>query len=458
MPAQIVEKSGEGLSRVYNITVPANDLVTKLEAKIAEIAPKMQLKGFRPGKVPPAHVKRMYGKDLMGEIVQETLTETNDKIFNDNNIRPAGQPELKAESDMDQVIAGKADLTYELAVELIPDFDLIDASKIKLSKPVYEPADAEVDEALAELAGQNKAYESRTGKSVKAKKDDQVVIDFIGRLDGEAFEGGAGTDTPLVLGSNSFIPGFEDQLVGAKAGDTVTVKVKFPEDYGAQTLAGKDAEFEVTVKDVKAPVDRAVDDSLATDLGVESLDKLKELIRANLAQQYANTSRFKLKRALLDALDEGHSFDLPPRMVEAEFGGIWQQVKQDEEREGRSDEDKDKSEDELKAEYRKIAERRVRLGLVLAEIGRKNNVTVSDQEVGQAMQQEAINMARQYGMQPQQVFDMLRQNPNAAAQIRAPLFEDKVVDLLFGQAKVTDKKVSKEELLKEDDLPVGYGG
>ena len=187
MPAQIVEKSGEGLSRVYNITVPANDLVTKLEAKIAEIAPKMQLKGFRPGKVPPAHVKRMYGKDLMGEIVQETLTETNDKIFNDNNIRPAGQPELKAESDMDAVIAGKADLTYELAVELIPDFEVIDASKIKLSKPVYEPADAEVDEALTELAGQNKAYESRTGKSVKAKEDDQVVIDFIGRLDGEAF-------------------------------------------------------------------------------------------------------------------------------------------------------------------------------------------------------------------------------------------------------------------------------
>ena len=209
---------------------------------------------------------------------------------------------------------------------------------------------------------------------------------------------------------------------------------------------------------VKAPVERAVDDSLATDLGIESLDKLKELIRGNLAQQYANTSRFKLKRALLDALDEGHSFDLPPRMVEAEFEGIWQQVKQDEEREGRSDEDKDKSEDDLKAEYRKIAERRVRLGLVLAEIGRKNNVTVSDQEVGQAMQQEAINMARQYGMQPQQVFDMRRRNPNAAAQIRAPLFEDKVVDLLFGQAKVTDKKVSKEELLKEDDLPAGYGG
>lgn len=297
MPAQIVEKSGEGLSRVYNITVPANDLVTKLEAKIAEIAPKMQLKGFRPGKVPPAHVKRMYGKDLMGEIVQETLTETNDKIFNDNNIRPAGQPELKAESDMDAVIAGKADLTYELAVELIPDFDLMDASKIKLDKPVYEPADAEVDEALKELAGQNKAYESRTGKSVKAKKDDQVVIDFIGRLDGEAFEGGAGTDTPLVLGSNSFIPGFEDQLIGAKAGDTVTVKVKFPEDYGAQNLAGKDAEFEVTVKDVKAPVERAVDESLATDLGIENLDKLKELIRGNLAQQYANTSRFKLKQA-----------------------------------------------------------------------------------------------------------------------------------------------------------------
>jgi len=456
MSAKIVEKSGEGLSRVYGVTVPGNDLTAKLEAKIAELAPKMQIKGFRPGKVPPAHVKRMYGRELMGEIIQETLNDTTEQVLNDNNLRPAGQPELKPESDMEAVMAGKADLAFEVALEIMPDFELMDAAKIELTKPVYEPTDAEVEEALSELANQNKSYESRKGKSLKAKNDDQVIIDFVGRIDGEAFEGGAATDTPLVLGSGSFIPGFEEQLVGAKAGDALTVKVKFPDDYGAENLKGKDAEFEVTVKDVKAPVETKADDEMATRLGIESLEKLKELLKANIADQYTRASRFKLKRALLDALDEGHKFDLPPRMVEAEFESIWAQVKADEEQEGPSDEDKDKSPEEIKGEYRKIAERRVRLGLVLAEIGRANNVTVSDQEVGQAMQQEAINMARQYGMEPQQVFDMLRQNPNATAQIRAPIFEDKVVDLLFGQAKVTDKTVSKEEIMKEDDLPEGY--
>jgi trigger factor len=458
MSAQIVEKSSEGLSRVYGVTIPANDLNSALEAKVKEMAPKMNIKGFRPGKVPAAHVKRMYGREIMNDIVQETVNSANEKVLNDNNLRPAGTPGLVPSSDMDKVFQGQADLVYDLTVEIMPEFELLDATKLKLTKPIYEPTDKEVDEALADLAKSNSDYVSRTGKSVKAKTDDQVVIDFIGRLDGVAFEGGAGSAFPLVLGSGSFIPGFEDQLIGAKAGETLTVKVKFPDNYQAEELKGKDAEFEVNVIDVKAPVAREVNDELATNLGVESLEKLKELLRNNLSQQYANSSRFKLKRALLDQLDEGHKFDLPPRMVEAEFDSIWNQVLQDEAQSGRDEEDKDKTEDQLKAEYRKIAERRVRLGLVLAEMGRANNISVSDQEVTQAMQQEAINMARQYNMQPQQVFDMLRQNPDAAAQIRAPLFEDKVVDLLFTQAKVTDKKVSKDDLLKDDDLPKGYGG
>jgi trigger factor len=458
MSAQIIEKSSEGLSRVYGVTIPVNELTGALEAKVKELAPKMNIKGFRPGKVPTAHVKRMYGREMMNEIVQETVNTANEKVLNDNNLRPAGTPGLVATSDMDKVFAGEADLVYDLNVEVMPDFELIDASKLELTKPVYEPSEAEVDEAVAELAKSNTTYVSRTGKSVKAKKDDQVIIDFVGRLDGVEFEGGKGADFPLVLGSGSFIPGFEDQLIGAKAGETLTVKVKFPDEYQAEDLKGKDAEFEVEVKDVKAPQVKEADDELATNLGVESLEKLRELIKANLAQQYASSSRFKLKRALLDQLDEGHSFDLPPRMVDAEFDAIWSQVQADEAKTGRDEEDKDKTEDQLKGEYRKIAERRVRLGLVLAEIGRVNNVAVSDQEVTQAMQQEAMNMARQYGMQPQQVFDMLRQNPDAAAQIRAPLFEDKVVDLLFTKAKVTDKPVTKDELLKDDDLPKGYGG
>ena len=303
----------------------------------------------------------------------------------------------------------------------------------------------------------NRAYESRTGKSVKAKKDDQVIIDFVGRMDGETFEGGSAEDAPLVLGSGQFIPGFEDQLIGVKAGDELTVKVTFPADYGAERLKGKPAEFEVKVKDVKSPTDRAIDDELAKSLGMENLDKLKEAIRNNLTGQYEETSKFKLKRALLDVLDSSHSFDLPPRMVEGEFEGIWNQVLEDEAREGRSDEDKGKTEDQLKGEYRKIAERRVRLGLVLAEFGREKGVTVNDQELSQALQREAMNMARQYNMEPQQVFDLLVKDQNYMTQARAPIFEQKVVELLFGLASVKDKKVSKAELMKDDELPEGYG-
>jgi len=458
MSLQIVEKSGEGLSRVYGITVPAVDLNAKLDQRIAEISPKMSLKGFRPGKVPKAHVRRMYGKELMQEVLQETLNETTQKVLDDNKLRPAGQPDLKLESDAEAVIAGKADLAYELAVEVMPDFELADATKLKLKRPVFAPTDKEVDEALADLAKQNRTYGTRTGKTVKAKDGDMLVIDFLGRIDGEAFEGGTASDAQLVLGSGQFIPGFEEQLVGAKPGEEKVVKVTFPDDYQAENLKGKAAEFTVTVKEVKAPKDAELNDEFAKQLGLDTLDALKEAVRTDLGSRYERQSRFKLKRALLDELDKAHTFPLPPRMVEAEFQGIWQQVQADEAREGKAPEDEGKTEDQLQAEYRKIAERRVRLGLVLAEYGRKNDVVVSDQEVTQAMQTEAVNMARQYGMPPQQIYDMLRQNPDAAAQIRAPIYEDKVVDLLFGQAKVTDQKVSKDELLKEDELPEQYGG
>ncbi len=457
MTAQIVEKAGEGLSRVYDVTIPANDLSQRLDAKIAEVAPTMQIKGFRPGKVPAAHVRRLYGKGLMNEIVQEVLASTNEKVLNDNNLRPAGNPEIKAVSDFEEVLSGKADLTYEFAVELMPDIKLMDVTKIKLEKPVYAPTDKDVDETVAELAKMNANYESRTGKSVKAKKDDQVVIDFVGKVDGKLFEGGSAQSTPLVLGSGQFIPGFEDQLIGAKPGATLTVKVTFPANYGAENLKGKDAEFDVTVHDVKAPVARAIDDELAKAAGLENLEKLKEVISGNLAGQYEETSKFKLKRALLDALDSGHKFDLPPRMVEGEFQGIWNQVLEDEAREGRSEEDQNKTEDQLKSEYRKIAERRVRLGLVLAEVGREKGVQVTDQELTQALQRDAVNMARQYNMEPQAVFDMLVKDQNYLTQARAPIFETKVVELLFGLASVKDKKVSKAELLKDDELPEGYG-
>ena len=453
MSMQIVEKSGEGLSRVYGVTVPVADLNERLEARIVEITPQLNIKGFRPGKVPAAHVRRLHGKALMAEVVEQTISETTQKVLADNNLRPAAEPDLKPEGDIAQVIEGKADLAYELAVEIMPDFEPTDLTQISLTRPVYEPSEAEVDEAVEELAKQNRTYEPRTGKSQKAKDGDQVLIDFVGRIDGEAFEGGTAADTELVLGSGQFIPGFEEQLVGAKPGDEVIVKVAFPADYQAANLAGKDAEFTTQVKEVRAPVEAKADDAMAERLGIESLDKLKELLKSNLEAQYAGASRFKLKRALLDVLDEKHDFPLPPKMVEAEFGAIWQQVQADKERGGLPPEDADKSDDQLQTEYRKIAERRVRLGLVLAEIGRANNVQVTDQELLDAMRQEAMR----YGSQAQQIFDLFRQNAGMQAQLRAPIFEDKVVDLIVEKATVTDEKVSKDELLKEDDMPEGYG-
>ena len=453
MSMQIVEKSGEGLSRVYGVTVPAADLAERLEARIAEVTPQLNIKGFRPGKVPPAHVRRVHGKALMAEVVEATISESTQKVLEENKLRPAGEPDLKPEGDLQDVVDGKADLAFDISLELMPDFEPVDPSTLELVRPVYTPGDEEVTEALAELAKQNRSFEPRTGKTVKAKDGDQVTIDFVGKIDGEAFEGGSAEGAQLVLGSGSFIPGFEEQLVGAKPDSDVVVKVTFPEDYQAAHLAGKEAEFEVKVTAVSAPAETEADDAFAEKLGIESLDKLKELLRENLQQQYVSASRFKLKRALLDVLDTKHDFDLPPKMVEAEFAAIWTQVQQDKEREALPPEDAEKTDEQLESEYRKIAERRVRLGLVLAEIGRVNNVQVTEQELLEAMRQEAMR----YGPQAQQVFDMFRQNANAQAQLRAPIFEDKVVDLIVEKAKVEDKDVSKDELMAEDDLPEGYG-
>ena len=454
MSMQIVEKSVEGLSRVYGVTVPSALLAEKVEARIAEITPTLNLKGFRPGKVPTAHVRKMFGRSLMSEVVEQTITETTQKVLSDNNLRPAGEPDLRPDGDIQQVVEGKADLSYEIALEVIPEFEPTDFSAISLKRPVYEPTDQEVDEAVAELAESSKTYEPRKGKTVKAKDGDQLLIDFVGRVDGEVFEGGSAEDATLTLGSGQFIPGFEEQLVGAKPEDEVLVKVTFPTEYQAAQLAGKDAEFTVTVKEVRAPKASKIDDELAKRLGIEDLEKLKELLRSNLQSQFASATRFKLKRALLDVLDEKHDFPLPPRMVEAEFSQIWDQLQQDKSAGNLPPEDADKTDDQLDAEDRKIAQRRVRLGLVLAEIGRVNNVQVTEQELAEAMRAEAMR----YGPQAQQIFEFFRQNPSAQAQLRAPIFEEKVVDLIVSKAKVEDETVSKEELLKEDDMPAAYKG
>ncbi|RZJ26365.1 MAG: trigger factor [Brevundimonas sp.] len=444
---QVVEKSSEGLSRVIAVTIPVAELNEKLDARLKEVAPQMKLKGFRPGKVPMAHVKKTFGRDLMGEIVNDSVNTSSQKALEDAKVRPAAPAELKLTSDMEKVIAGQEDLAYEMELEVMPDFTPVDPKTLKLDRPTYTASDADLDEALTELAGQAKSYEDKKGKTVKAAEGDQLVIDFLGKLDGEPFEGGAATDAELVIGSGRFIPGFEEQLTGAKVGEEKTIEVTFPEDYQAAHLAGKLATFDVTVKAIKAEAEAKVDDEFAKRIGLESLDKLKELLSANLNQQYAGAARFKLKRALLDQLDKGHDFPLPPKMVEAEFEGIWQQVEGDKAAGRLPEEDAAKSDDDLKAEYRTIAERRVRLGLVLAEIGRANNVQVTDQELNNAI----MNEARNYPGQERQVLDFYRQNPNAAAQMRAPIYEEKVCDLIFGAADVTDTPITKEELLKEED-------
>lgn len=444
---QVVQNTTEGLSRIITVTVPVAELNAKLDAKLTEMAPKMKLKGFRPGKVPVSHVKKTFGRDMMGEIVNDVINESSQAALDEIKVRPAAPADMKLTSDMDKVLAGSDDLAFEMALEVMPDFTPVDPKTLTLERPVYEASDEDLDEALKELAGQAKSYEDKKGKTVKAADGDQVTIDYLGKLDGVAFDGGTAEDADLVIGSNRFIPGFEEQLKGAKVGDEKTIEVTFPENYQAANLAGKLATFDIKVKAIKAEVEATVDEEFAKRIGLESLDKLKDLLRQNLNQQYAGAARFKLKRALLDQLDTAHSFDLPPKMVEAEFDGIWHQVEADKAAGNLPEEDAKKSDKTLKEEYRKIAERRVRLGLVLAEIGRANNVGVTDQELNNAIMAEARN----YRGQERQVLDFYRQNPNAAAQMRAPIYEEKVVDLIFDQAKVTDTKISKEELLKDED-------
>ncbi|WP_300378992.1 trigger factor [Henriciella sp.] len=436
----------DGLSRTYKVKVPASDLQSRLDERIEEIRPQMRLKGFRPGKVPATHVRKMFGKSIMGEVVEAMMKETSEKAIADAEVRPASQPDMHMESDMEAVLAGDEDLAYHMHVDVMPDFEPADASKLKITRPVAEVDDEALNEALGRVAENNLKYDAR-GKTAKARDGDAVLIDFTGKVDGEAFEGGSAEGYTLVLGSNSFIPGFEEQLVGTKAGEEKAVEVSFPENYQAEHLAGKDAVFDVTVHEVRAPKTPEIDEEFAKGLGIDSLEELKNLVKQQLQQELDNASRAKAKRSLLDALDEKHDFELPPKMVDMEFNQIWQQLQQEMDAGRVSDEDKDKSEDDLKEEYRKIAERRVRLGLVLAEIGRLAEIQISEQEVQQALVREA----QQFPGQERQVLEFFQQNQDAMAQLRAPIYEDKVVDHLLEQVEVDEKKVTREELLAEDE-------
>jgi len=441
---QLTERRSEGLLRVYDVTVPASELQQKLNAKIQEVQPRVRINGFRPGKVPVSHIRKVYGPSMMQDIINDAVQKSTRESL--EKVRAASEPSLDLKSDINQVVAGTQDLQFELTLEIMPDFEPIDMKDIAITRPVTPVDDAQVEEQLKELAAAQRGFEDKTGA---AADGDQVNIDFVGRIDGEAFQGGSAEGANLILGSKQFIPGFEEQLVGAKAGDERTLKVNFPDDYQVASLKGKAAEFETKVNVVRKPKEGAPDDAWAKELGFDSLNAVKEALKQRIESEHNSQSRAKAKRALFDKLDEAHDFDLPPRMVEAEFNQIWRQIEGDKAA-GRTDpSDEGKSEDELKAEYRAIAERRVRLGLVLAEIGRRHKVEVTDQEVAQAISAQARN----FPGQERQIFEAYQRNPQMVAQVRAPLYEEKVVDYVLELVKVTNETVDRETLFADDEAP-----
>jgi trigger factor len=449
---QVTETLNEGLKREIKVVVPASDMEAKLNGRLAEAQGKARINGFRPGKVPVQHLRKMYGKSFMAEVVNEILSDTTRSVLAERGEKAAMQPEVamtEDEKEADKILAGKADFEFSLNYEVIPAIEVKDYSDIKVERPVYDVSEDEIEEGLQRVADSVRNYETKDGA---AENGDRVTIDYLGKVDGEAFAGGQDSDAQLVLGSNQFIPGFEEQLVGLKAGDEKVINVTFPAQYNASHLAGKDATFDITVKEVSAPVKMEVTDEVAKNLGIESVERLREIVKGQLESQYGGMTRQKVKRQLLDALDGAYQFEAPSKLVEAEYDNIWNQVQRDLQAAGQTFEDEGTTEEAAQADYRKLAERRVRLGLVLAEIGEKAGVTISDEE----MQRALFDFIRRYpGPQQQDVFDFYRKNPSALASIRAPLYEEKVVDHLLGEISVTDKSVSKEELMAEDDAAAG---
>jgi trigger factor len=445
---QVKETLSEGLKREYEVMVSAADLDQRVNAKLDEIKGRVNIAGFRPGKVPMSHLKRVYGKSVMGEVIQQAVNETNQKIVEDGKFKLAMEPKVTLASEdeaaLKQLMDGKSDLAFKVEMEVLPKIEFPDFKKIKVTRPTTAASDADVDQALEKIAEANQQFEEKQGK---AESGDQVVIDFKGSIDGTPFDGGSAEDAPLVLGSNSFIPGFEDQLIGVAAGDEKDVKVTFPTEYGADHLAGKDAVFAIKVKKVEKPKKTTIDDEFAKGVGAESLAKLKEQVRERIERDFKQVSRAKAKRSLLDALDESMKFDAPPSLVEQEFDTVWKAVNNDLERRNATWAEEETTEDEARAEYRRIADRRVRLGLAIAELGEKNNIQVSEDEITRAL----VEQARQFPGQEQQVWDHFRKNPQAMAGIRAPLFEDKVIDFILELAEVTEKQVTRDELLADDE-------
>jgi trigger factor len=432
----VIETANEGLTRAWRVVVPATEIGATMDRRLAEISKTMKLPGFRPGKVPLGLVRKRYGQSVMGEVLEKTVQDSSAKVLEEQAIRPALEPKIEVVS-----FADGADLEYTIAVETLPEIEPADISALALERVVASVDDAAVDEAIGRLVSNNKEFEA-VEPLRPAETGDQLIIDFAGTVDGEARPGMAGQDHPLELGSGQFIPGFEEQLIGLAPSEARTVSITFPSDYHAADLAGKEAVFEVTAKELRAPVVTAIDDDFAKKLGFDDLETLKNMVRAQIERDYGRLTRLKLKRALMDALAERHDFAVPRGMVDLEFDSIWRQVQAE-----LSPEEKEKPEDELKAEYRGIAERRVRLGLLLSEIGKRNAIQVTQEEINRGL----IAEARRYPGQEREVLEAYRKNPRLLDTLRAPIYEDKVVDHILTTITLNDRNVSPEELARDDD-------
>ncbi|HXF55252.1 MAG TPA: trigger factor [Hyphomicrobiaceae bacterium] len=442
---QVTETSVEGLKRQLRVVVGAEEIGERFKARLDEIKDRVQLKGFRKGKVPEQHLKRIYGRSLMAEVVQQTVDETSRQAITERKERPALTPKIELPQDSDEIeriLSGQSDLSFDMSFEVLPEINVADFAGLKLTRLVADVEDGAIDKAIADLAERNVRYEVEADRV--AERGDRVTIDFVGKIDGAPLENGSGEGATLVLGQGGSVPGFEDGLVGAKAGEDRVLNLTFPAEYPVEKLKGKEATFEVKVKEVARPVKPAIDDEFARGLGAQSLAKLREMVAAQLKRDYDAISRQHLKRALLDELDKAHDFALPQTLVDGEFEAIWAQANKALERAGRTLADEGKSEEAARSEYRKLAERRVRLGLVLGEIGERNKIQVTQDELRRAL----IERARSFPGQERAVYEYYERTPQALVELRAPIFEDKVVDFIVELAKPEERKVSIEELVK----------
>ncbi|MEO6945666.1 MAG: trigger factor [Nitrobacter sp.] len=446
---QVNETLSEGLRHEFQVNIPAAEIEAKAGARLADLKDKVKINGFRPGKVPVAHLKKVYGRSVMVETIEDTIRDTNMQIVTERGFKLAGNPKVTMpteENEVENILSGKSDLSYSVAIEVVPAIQLADFKSFAIEKPVVEVTDIDIDEAIKRIADQNRSY-SEKGEGAKAENGDRVTISFIGTIDGEPFEDGSSENVLVVIGSNALIPGFEEQLIGIGAGETRVVKASFPENYMDAELAGKNAEFKTTASVIEVPQEMKIDDEFVQSLGLDSLDKLKEAARERLAAEYSRAMRQHVKRALFDRLDEAHKFEAPPTLVEEEFNQVWQSITSEMETNKKTFADENTTEEAAREEYRQISDRRVRLSLVLSEIGEKNKISVTDEEMNRAV----ISRARQMPGREKEVFDFYRNNPNALAQIRAPIYEDKVVDFILELANVTEKKVTREELFTDHE-------